>query len=281
MIARLLHDSGDYRVRVADADPVALKRVTARLDVEAIRLDASDHAALAALMKDTSVVISALSFRFNPLIALVCREEGASYFDLTEDVETTKHVRVLAEGAKPGQVFVPQCGLAPGFIGIAARHLARWFDEVDTLHMRVGALPQFPTNSLKYNLTWSTDGLINEYCNTCEAIHDHKRIEVLPLEGDEEFELDGFRYEAFNTSGGLGTLCETLEGHVRELNYKTIRYRGHRDKAAFLIDELRMSDPPGTSKRHTRICSADHLPRFSSYILYCYGQAQRAIRTEE
>ena len=76
--------------------------------------------------------------------------------------------------------------------------------------MRVGALPQFPTNALNYNLTWSTDGLINEYCNPCEAIHEGKLIEVLPLEGIEQFSLDGITYEAFNTSGGLGTLCETL-----------------------------------------------------------------------
>ena len=95
--------------------------------------------------------------------------------------------------------------------------------------MRVGALPQFPTNALTYNLTWSTDGLINEYCNPCEAIHDGERMHVLPLEGIEHFSLDGVRYEAFNTSGGLGTLCDTLDGRVRELNYKTIRYQGHRD----------------------------------------------------
>ena len=78
--------------------------------------------------------------------------------------------------------------------------------------MRVGALPQFPTNEMKYNLTWSTDGLINEYGNPCEAIHDGQPIEVLPLEGLEHFSLDGIDYEAFNTSGGVGTLCETLAG---------------------------------------------------------------------
>ena len=107
---------------------------------------------------------------------------------------------------------MPQCGLAPGFISIAAYHLTRLFDKLDAVYMRVGALPQFPSNALKYNLTWSTDGLINEYCNPCEAIHDGRRIDVLPLEGLEHFSLDGVRYEAFNTSGGLGTLCETLDG---------------------------------------------------------------------
>jgi saccharopine dehydrogenase-like NADP-dependent oxidoreductase len=107
--------------------------------------------------------------------------------------------------------------------------------------MRVGALPQFPTGALKYNLTWSTDGLINEYCNPCDAIHEGRRIELLPLEGYEQFSLDGVRYEAFNTSGGLGTLCETLEGKVRELNYKTVRYTGHCNQVLLLVNELRLS----------------------------------------
>jgi saccharopine dehydrogenase-like NADP-dependent oxidoreductase len=78
-----------------------------------------------------------------------------------------------------------------------------WFDELDSVSMRVGALPQFPTGQLKYNLTWSTDGLINEYCNPCDTIHNGRRIEAQPLEGLEEFSLDGVRYEAFNTSGGI------------------------------------------------------------------------------
>jgi saccharopine dehydrogenase-like NADP-dependent oxidoreductase len=113
---------------------------------------------------------------------------------------------------------------------------------LDSVHMRVGALPQFPTNVLKYNLTWSTDGLINEYCNPCDAIVHGKRREVLPLEGLEHFSIDGVRYEAFNTSGGLGTLCETLDGRVAALDYKTVRYVGHRALAAFLVNELRLGE---------------------------------------
>jgi saccharopine dehydrogenase-like NADP-dependent oxidoreductase len=108
--------------------------------------------------------------------------------------------------------------------------------------MRVGALPRNPTNALKYNLTWSTDGLINEYCNPCEAIRGGRRIEAEPLEGLERFSLDGVEYEAFNTSGGLGTLCETLEGRVDTLDYKTVRYPGHREIMRILLDDLRLSE---------------------------------------
>ena len=187
-------------------------------------------------------MVSALSFRFNPSVAQAALETGTNYFDLTEDVATTRAVRDIAKRSQDNQIFMPQCGLAPGFISIAAHHLTKSFDRLDRVHMRVGALPEFPTGELKYNLTWSTDGLINEYCNPCEAIHEGKRIDVLPLEGLEHFSLDGVRYEAFNTSGGLGTLCETLNTQVRELNYKTVRYLGHRQLMQFLVGELRMSE---------------------------------------
>ncbi|MCA9101766.1 MAG: saccharopine dehydrogenase NADP-binding domain-containing protein [Planctomycetales bacterium] len=242
MVAHLLVDSGDYQVTIGDSDPAALDRIAQRVDVRTRRLDAADHAQLSEALSGCDAVISALSFHFNPLVAQVALEVGASYFDLTEDVETTRRVREIAERARGRQIFMPQCGLAPGFISIVSQHIACAFDQLNTVWMRVGALPQFPTGTLKYNLTWSTDGLINEYCNPCEAIHSGRRMNVLPLEGLEHFSLDGIRYEAFNTSGGLGTLCETFDGQVQELNYKTIRYQGHRDAMQLLVNELRLSE---------------------------------------
>lgn len=241
-IASLLHGSGDYDVLVADADPVSLQTLTSIVPVSVVRADAGDAEQLRKLMSSRDSVLSALVFSANPLVASVAVDCGVSYFDLTEDVATTRAVRQLAERCPKGRILMPQCGLAPGFISVAARHLIEQFDVLDSVHMRVGALPQFPSNTLKYNLTWSTDGLINEYCNPCEAIHEQQLIEVLPMEGYEQFSLDGVRYEAFNTSGGLGTLCETMQGKLRELNYRTIRYTGHRDLMTFLLSGLRLSE---------------------------------------
>jgi saccharopine dehydrogenase-like NADP-dependent oxidoreductase len=249
MVGPWLASTGDYCVRVVDVDEESLARLgqtSARAvsegRLELRRLDATAPAELSRALEGQECVISALSYHHNPAVAAAALAAGASYFDLTEDVETTRSIRDIAAQAKPGQVVMPQCGLAPGFVSVAARDLTRRFDRLDRVFMRVGALPQFPSNALKYNLTWSTDGLINEYCNPCEAIHRGKRIEVLALEGLEQFSIDGIRYEAFNTSGGLGTLCETLDGQVAELNYKTIRYQGHREYAWFLVNELRLGD---------------------------------------
>lgn len=242
MIAKMLSSVDEYKVLLADHDASLLERAKQQSGVETRIVNVEDTQQMIDSMAGRQVVISALSYRFNPSVAQAASESGASYFDLTEDIETTNSVREIATAAKPGQLFVPQCGLAPGFISIIANHLAKEMDDLETVHMRVGALPQFPSNAFKYNLTWSTDGLINEYCNLCEAVHNGKRIEVLPLEGLEYFSLDGVRYEAFNTSGGLGSLCETFEGRVRELNYKTVRYVGHHELASLLINDLRLSE---------------------------------------
>jgi hypothetical protein len=182
-------------------------------------------------------VISALPFFCNKSVAEAAADLGIHYADLTEDVEVSKFIERLATNSKV--CFMPQCGLAPGFISIAAAHLASLFDSVETLKLRTGALPMYPANRLMYNLTWSTEGLINEYCHPCEIIQDGKRLLVPALEHYETLSLDGEVYEAFNTSGGLGGLCEALEGRVENLNYKTIRYIGHRELICFLLHDLK------------------------------------------
>ena len=242
MIARFMMDSGDFELLVGDVSESALDRVAKLTGAATRRVDAANPAELASAMRGVQTVISALSYHFNPAVARATLEAGASYFDLTEDVATSDAVAEIAENAAQGQIFMPQCGLAPGFISIVANDLIRWFERIETVRMRVGALPQFPTGELKYNLTWSTDGLINEYCNPCEAIRNGRRIDLVPLEGLEHFSLDGVHYEAFNTSGGLGTLADTLEGKVREIDYKTVRYQGHRDQMKLLVDELRLGE---------------------------------------
>ncbi|HVK06730.1 MAG TPA: saccharopine dehydrogenase family protein [Armatimonadaceae bacterium] len=236
-IAAMLGGTGDYRLTVADRDADSLKRLPER-NVSTQVLDVSDPVALGEAIRGHDIVVSAMPYHLTPVIAGAAKEAGAHYFDLTEDVESTRAVKALAAGADTA--FVPQCGLAPGFISIVAHAMTKKFDSLRDVHMRVGALPVYPTNSLKYNLTWSTDGLINEYCNPCEAIVDGRLREVPALEETEHFSLDGIDYEAFNTSGGLGTLCETLEGRVENLNYKTVRYPGHRDIIKTLVRDLRL-----------------------------------------
>ena len=198
--------------------------------------DARDIEQVRVFLKDVDAVISAGPFAINKNIGAVAAELNIGYFDLTEDVETTEFIR----GIKSNNVMMPQCGLAPGAINICAASLMKEFDHVSEVMMRVGALPRFTTNEMSYYLSWSTNGLINEYCNEADAIYEGKSIKVMPLEGAEKMIIEGESYEAFNTSGGCATMCETFENKVDNLSYKTIRYPGHLNHMKFLFNDLHL-----------------------------------------
>ena len=235
-IAQLLHRAGDYHVTVIDRSQAQLDALDGCDGVARRVVDISDASALRGALGAPFAVLSAAPYHLTTRIAEAAKAAGAHYFDLTEDVASTRVVKALAKDA--ASAFVPQCGLAPGFITIVAHDLAKGFDELHDVRMRVGALPKYPSNALNYNLTWSTDGVINEYCEPCEAIVDGVLRETQAMEECESFSLDGMTYEAFNTSGGLGTLCETLAGKVRNLNYRTIRYPGHAAIIKALLNDL-------------------------------------------
>lgn len=244
-IAHLLSTApGEPSYRVTVADRTIAPELRGRFPAWA-EFD-SEREGFAGLLAGYELVVNALPFHLAGAVARAAHAAGVHYFDLTEDIAATRTIRELAREAR--SAFMPQCGLAPGFIGIAGYALSQGFDRLERLHMRVGALPQYPANALKYNLTWSVDGLINEYCHPCEAIVDGRRLELPPLEGYEIFALDGVHYEAFNTSGGLGTLAETLEGKVQYLDYKTIRYPGHRDIAKLLLQDFGLAGKRETMK---------------------------------
>ena len=121
--------------------------------------DAGDIKQVKTFLLGLDAVISAGPFAVNKNIAQIAAEESIGYFDLTEDVETTEYIRNLESKS----ILMPQCGLAPGAINICASGMMEEFDSVNEVLMRVGALPRFTTNEMSYYLSWSTNGLINEY----------------------------------------------------------------------------------------------------------------------
>lgn len=247
---------GAYSVTLADRDEAPLKeaegnlqrlrqRVKHPVEFSTQRADVTDTATVKRLLTGQDYVICMLPFNFVAGIAEAANELGVHYFDVTEDVETTERVREIERQGRAKVALAPQCGLAPGYIAIAAYDISREFTEVHGLTLRVGALPQFPTNALHYNITWSTAGVVNEYCEPCNVMLSGHMVKVPALEGLENFSFEGIEYEAFYTSGGVGTLIETITAEKRtteetNLAYKTIRYPGHRDLMKFLLEDLRL-----------------------------------------
>lgn len=254
LIIHMLAHSDDYQITAVDRDQSSIEstlkssiaeNLIGKISIKTV--DFSNKKDIEGALSGYDYVISAAPFQYNVGIAEVAKDLGVHYLDLTEDIKTTKRVRELAHDAQ--SAFIPQCGLAPGFITIAANHIIKQFDKVTDVKMRVGALPLYPHNRLKYNLTWSTEGLINEYCNPCEVIIDGELKLVPALEGHEYFSIDGLAYEAFYTSGGVGALAESLEGRVSNLDYKSIRYPGHKEILCTLLHDLKFSEDRETLKK--------------------------------
>lgn len=252
IIAFLLARSNDYHVYLADIthDNENVARLPKKKNLEICHLNITNDAQTDAFLTKNPVdaIISSLPFFANIPAANAAKRFNTHYFDLTEDIATTNTVMTLAKGSK--KAFVPQCGLAPGFISIVAHHLIQRFPaSIDAVRMRVGALPINISNALQYSLTWSVDGLINEYGNLCQAIENGEITQLSPLDDLEEIKIDGLTYEAFNTSGGIGSLVKTYANKVNHLSYKTIRYPGHCNKMRFLMNDLQLNHDRETLKR--------------------------------
>lgn len=251
LIGTLLAQTQDYQAHIADILPQPHDLDTAESTTNqlfSVTLDVMDQARLQAYVQEHGIntVISCLPYHGNIAVARCAKALNLHYFDLTEDIEVSKEIKILAKNAQT--IFMPQCGVAPGFISIAANALMERFEQVQDVFMRVGALPAYPHNAFKYALTWSTEGLINEYGNPCLGLEDGKMVWLQPLEGLESIAIDGLAYEAFNTSGGLGTLTETKHHKARNMNYKTLRYPGHCEKMRLLMNELKLNDDRTTLK---------------------------------
>ena len=232
--AKLLHEGG---FQVVGLD-VRGQSGPAAFACRAVDLASNDG--IGGALDSCDAVLSCLPYRLNRDLAAAAHRLGIHYFDLTEDVSTTLAVKQL--GATARGVMAPQCGLAPGFIGIVGAAQIGQFDTCRSLRLRVGALPQNPTGLMGYAFNWSPEGVVNEYLNDCEVIEDGVHKFVSAMEWKETIYVDGKHLEAFTTSGGLGTMCETYLGVVDNLDYKTIRYPGHMDLMNFFFHELLMRE---------------------------------------
>lgn len=233
LVGGLLAQTGFDVLGATRSARAGLPFATAQVDVSAID-------PVADLMKDHDAVVSCLPYRFNLAVAEAACRLGVHYFDLTEDVPTTKAIIQMSGSAR--SILAPQCGLAPGFIAIVGASLIERLDSVRSLKLRVGALPQHPTGLLGYAFNWSPEGVVNEYLNDCEVIENGLHKWVSPMEWVETLVINGIQLEAFTTSGGLGTMCDTYLGAVDNLDYKSIRYPGHVGLMNFFFHELLMRE---------------------------------------
>ncbi len=195
------------------------------------------------------VVISSLPYHQTEKVAFWCIDNGFRYCDLGGRVDVSENINNHAEENATKPVFT-DLGLAPGWVNILAEEGYRKLygtGDIIKVEMMVGGLPDYSIsnkNPLRYGVTWSVDGLINEYRDDCIVLENGEIKTVQGMEGLEIVETDSLdKLEAFYTSGGASHSIHSMkERGVKDCCYKTLRYRGHRDIVRFLIRDCDLDD---------------------------------------
>ncbi len=238
----LAHNSPEVEaVTIADANfakAETVESIVGSSKITAKQLDVSDYEAVVSAMRGHDAAISCVNYWFNLELSKAAIETKTNFCDLGGNNYVVDAQLALDELAKSAGInIIPDCGLAPGMVSILATRGANQFDETEEIHIRVGGLPQHPRPPLDYQLVFSVEGLINEYVETARVIRGGEICEVESMTELETLSFENFpALEAFQTSGGTSTLPETFFGKIKELDYKTIRYKGHCERFKTLID---------------------------------------------
>jgi lysine 6-dehydrogenase len=249
-------------VVLADVDEAMAKEARAFVGSKAVTtriLDVTDHGAVVDAMEGVDVTVSCVPYRHNFDLSKAAIEAGTHLCDLGGNNDIVRKQLCLdAKARKADVTIIPDCGLAPGLATVLAADALRRMDKVSELHLRVGGLPKDPRPPLDYMLLFNPAGLVNEYKERPVVIRGGRIQTVEPLDELEEIEFpEPFgRLEAFNTSGGTSTLPQTLLGKVDQLDYKTIRYPGHRDKVKCMMD-LGLFDEEAMNVRDVEVTPRD------------------------
>ena len=195
------------------------------------------------------VVISSLPYHQTEVVGKWCVDNEVRYCDLGGRVDVSKNINDHAKQFATRPVFT-DLGLAPGWVNILAEQGYKELNgPADDTHieMMVGGLPDYlksSKNPLRYAVTWSVDGLINEYRDDCLVLENGQIKIVKGMEGLEQVEGEKFGpMEAFYTSGGASHSIYSMQARgVKNCSYKTLRYKGHRDIVKFLIRDCNLAD---------------------------------------
>ena len=233
-------------VTLADADYKRAKEAANRLNkltknkkIEPEKVDASSEKSAYKLMRGHAACLSAVPYFYNLGLANAAIKAKCHFGDLGgNNVVVRKTLELSKKAEKAGVGLAPDCGLSPGMASILAGELMRRIGgKADALKIYVGGLPVDPKPPFNYQLVFSVEGLINEYCEPANVLRKGKIQKIEPLSEVETFKIDGLpALDAFHTSGGTSTLPETFNGKVGECFEKTLRYKGHIELIRGLYD---------------------------------------------
>jgi lysine 6-dehydrogenase len=194
------------------------------------RVDALDDQQVLRYFEQADVVVSAVPWQMNMRLIQLALDAQRSFIDMGNEPEWFwNEFRKHDDEAKKAHIaLVPDCGLAPGMVNHLGLYCLEQMDECHELRLRCGGLPQRPIPPIGYKLVFNMIGVISEYTGEALTLHEGKPHYVPTMDDVECIEIEPLgELEAAPTSGGTSTAPYTLQGKVKEYDYKTLRYPGH------------------------------------------------------
>lgn len=144
VIAKILAEASEFdEVVLADINAPLLKRVEKKIGngkLRTERVDASNPADLAKVLKGANVVVNATLPQFNLHIFHSALKSGANYIDFAEDWPMRKklldQLQTSDKWKKAGLTAVKHQGITPGVTNVLARYAADQLDKVDEIHIK-------------------------------------------------------------------------------------------------------------------------------------------------
>ena len=224
------------KIVMADKDQNRAQEAAARIhreNVSSAQFDVFDRSGLVNTLKGFDLVIGALPGEVGYKALEACIDAKVNMVDVSFMPENP--LPLDKEAVKAGVTIIPDCGVAPGLSHILLMRGVSKLDQVQNAEILVGGLPAKPIPPLGYTITWSVEGLIDEYTRKARIVRNGELVEVEPLGDVEEIEFTGVgKLEAFY-SDGLRTLLHTVTS-AKNMAEKTLRYPGHIEKIRLLKD---------------------------------------------
>jgi saccharopine dehydrogenase-like NADP-dependent oxidoreductase len=136
--------------------------------------------------------------------------------------------QLQSEAKDAGCRIVPQCGVAPGFTNMCVGDASRKIDQMKSVEIFVGGLPEKPEPPLNYRIVFSLEDVVNEYSRPVQVIEEGKRKKVDALSGRGHISFPGVGKLEYFLTDGLGSLPRSFP-RTREMHEFTLRYPGHAD----------------------------------------------------
>jgi lysine 6-dehydrogenase len=235
----------------AGADRV--NELLGRQGADAMALDVRDERTVHDAIKGHDVALSCVPYFFNLGITKAAIAAGVSFCDLGGNTDIVRQQHGLNAEAKRARVrIVPDCGMGPGMGNTLGVYAMSLLDHAEHVYLYDGGIPQNPRPPWNYLVSFSVEGLTNEYYGGITVLRDGKLVHLPCFTELEMIEVEPLgKLEAFVVAGGVSTAPWTFQGKLQTYQLKILRYSGSfaqlkafSDLGLFELDPVQVDGKP-------------------------------------